>query len=64
MGHEHIRVFLNHYHRALTPDEALPYWQILPGSVEQIEVPATPSEQAKATKAVKSASKKAKPTGR
>jgi hypothetical protein len=30
MGHEHIRVFLNHYHKALTPEEAQPYWEILP----------------------------------
>lgn len=30
MGHEHIRVFLNHYHKALTSDEARPYWRILP----------------------------------
>ena len=64
MGHEHIRVFFNHYHRALTPEEALPYWQILPASIEQIDVPITPSEQAKvATKVTKSTSarKKAAP---
>ncbi len=30
MGHEHIRVFFNHYHKALSPDEAHPYWKILP----------------------------------
>ena len=35
MGHEHIRVFLNHYHKALTSDEALPYWKIHP----QLESP-------------------------
>jgi integrase len=30
MGHEHIRVFLNHYHKAITADEAAPYWRIHP----------------------------------
>jgi integrase/recombinase XerD len=51
MGHEHIRVFLNHYHKALTPDEAYPYWEILP-----------PQNEATHTKkmAKKSARKRAK----
>jgi integrase len=30
MGHGHMAVFFNHYHKALTKAEALPYWQILP----------------------------------
>lgn len=30
MGHGHMAVFFNHYHKALTKAEALPYWQVLP----------------------------------
>lgn len=30
MGHEHVRVFFDFYHKALTAREALPYWEILP----------------------------------
>lgn len=30
MGHAHIAVFFDHYHKALTKREALPYWQVLP----------------------------------
>jgi hypothetical protein len=30
MGHAHVAVFFNHYHKALTKAEALPYWQVLP----------------------------------
>ncbi len=30
MGHEHVRVFFEHYHKAVTKREALPYWQALP----------------------------------
>lgn len=30
MGHGHMAVFFNHYHKALTKSEALPYWQVLP----------------------------------
>jgi hypothetical protein len=59
MGHEHIRVFFNHYHKALTPEEALPYWQILPtGAIPP------PTKAATAAGAVKAADKQAKPGGR
>ena len=34
MGHAHIAVYFNHYHKALTKAEALPYWQVLPVGVE------------------------------
>lgn len=30
MGHQHWEVFFNHYHNALTPEQAAPYWKILP----------------------------------
>jgi integrase len=30
MGHAHMAVFFESYHKALTKREALPYWQILP----------------------------------
>jgi len=30
MGHQHAEVFFNHYHNALTPEQAAPYWKILP----------------------------------
>jgi integrase len=30
MGHEHVRVFFDHYHKAITKREALPYWEVLP----------------------------------
>lgn len=33
MGHEHVRVFFDHYHNAMTKREALPYWQVLPPGV-------------------------------
>ena len=33
MGHEHIRVFFNHYHKVISPDEAQPYWDVLPHTV-------------------------------
>jgi len=33
MGHEHVRVFFEHYHKAMTKREALPYWQVLPAAV-------------------------------
>ena len=34
MGHATIGVFFEHYHKAVTKAEALPYWQILPEGVE------------------------------
>lgn len=34
MGHEHVRVFFEHYHKAVTKREALPYWQVLPKGSE------------------------------
>jgi integrase len=34
MGHAHIATYLNHYHKAVTKAEALPYWQVLPVGVE------------------------------
>lgn len=30
MGHEHVRVYFEHYHKAVTKREALPYWQVVP----------------------------------
>lgn len=30
MGHEHVRVFFEHYHKAVTKSDAAPYWEILP----------------------------------
>lgn len=30
MGHQHCEVFFNHYHNALTPEQAAPYWDVLP----------------------------------
>jgi integrase len=33
MGHAHIAVFFEHYHKAVTKAEALPYWQVLPPGV-------------------------------
>ncbi|MEK7953254.1 tyrosine-type recombinase/integrase [Luteolibacter soli] len=30
MGHEHVRVFFEHYHKAVTKREAMPYWEVLP----------------------------------
>jgi integrase len=30
MGHQHCDVFFNHYHNALTQEEAAPYWKIVP----------------------------------
>ena len=40
MGHEHIRIYFSHYHKAITKKEALPYWQVLPpgGSIEVISL--------------------------
>ncbi len=32
MGHEHVRVFFTHYHKAVTKADALPYWKIFPRS--------------------------------
>lgn len=39
MGHEHVRVFFDHYHKAVTKKEALAYWKVLPkgGEVETIK---------------------------
>lgn len=34
MGHEHVRVFFEHYHKAVTKREAQPYWLVLPFSGE------------------------------
>jgi integrase len=34
MGHEHVRVFFDHYHKAVTKREALPYWEVLPPGVK------------------------------
>jgi len=44
MGHEHVRVFFNHYHKAMTKREALPYWQVLPTGVEMPAI--SPVEEA------------------
>lgn len=30
MGHEHVRVFFEHYHKAVTASDAQPYWEVLP----------------------------------
>jgi integrase len=30
MGHAHMAVFFEHYHKAMTKRDALPYWQVLP----------------------------------
>lgn len=30
MGHQHRDVFFNHYHNAMTPEQAAPYWEVLP----------------------------------
>jgi integrase len=34
MGHGHMAVFFEHYHKTLTKREALPYWEIVPSGVE------------------------------
>lgn len=36
MGHSHIATFFNHYHKAVTMAEALPYWQVLPPGADAI----------------------------
>jgi integrase len=36
MGHATLAVYFEHYHKAMTKAEALPYWQILPPGVEPI----------------------------
>jgi integrase len=33
MGHGHMAVYFEHYHKALTKKEALPYWQVLPQGI-------------------------------
>jgi len=33
MGHGHMAVFFEHYHKAFTKAQALPYWQVLPPGV-------------------------------
>jgi integrase len=30
MGHQHRDVFFNHYHNAMTSEQAAPYWNVLP----------------------------------
>lgn len=30
MGHKHVDTFFNHYHNALTREQALPYWDLIP----------------------------------
>lgn len=50
MGHEHIRVFLNHYHKAVTCEEAEPYWKVLPGSVSGDPAPMTDAPNASPAK--------------
>lgn len=37
MGHEHIRVYFEHYHKACTKKEALPYWAVLPKGARKPE---------------------------
>lgn len=32
MGHEHVRVYFDFYHKSVTKREALPYWQVLPSA--------------------------------
>lgn len=49
MGHEHVRVFFNHYHKAMTKAEALPYWQVLPPGVEPPTITAVPAPAPDAT---------------
>ena len=48
MGHQHVAVFFEHYRKALTKAQALPYWQILPPGVTlpviAAEKPATSPE--------------------
>ena len=34
MGHAHIAMFFQHYHKAVTKREALEYWQVLPEGVK------------------------------
>jgi integrase len=34
MGHAHMAVFFDHYHKAVTKADALPYWQVMPAGVE------------------------------
>ncbi len=46
MGHEHVRVFFTHYHKAMTKADALPYWQVLPPGVELPTIAAVPSAPA------------------
>jgi integrase len=45
MGHEHVRVFFTHYHKAMTKADALPYWQVLPPGVELPTIAAVPSKK-------------------
>lgn len=37
MGHHHIAVFFEHYHKAMTKKEALPYWSVLPPGIDKID---------------------------
>ncbi|MBK1853696.1 tyrosine-type recombinase/integrase [Verrucomicrobiaceae bacterium 5K15] len=34
MGHGHMSTFFDHYHKAFTKREALPYWQVLPAGAK------------------------------
>jgi integrase len=45
MGHEHVRVFFTHYHKAITKADALPYWQVLPPGVELPTIAAVPTKK-------------------
>jgi integrase len=49
MGHEHVRVFFTHYHKAMTKADALPYWQVLPPGVELPTIAALPSSSVRKT---------------
>ena len=37
MGHGTTAVFFDHYHKAVTKADALPYWQVLPAGTEAIK---------------------------
>ena len=49
MGHEHVRVFFTHYHKAITKADALPYWQVLPPGVELPTIAAVPAKPQRKT---------------
>lgn len=36
MGHQHWAVFFNHYHNAMTSEQAAPYWKVLPPKKQRL----------------------------